>query len=240
MKKYYQTLQLNDNLHCYLWQGRGNNCHTYLLANVLAGERPHALIDPGHTANEMGEACFDRLVEAMQNDGIKAEEIGLVLNTHSHPDHCEANEILVQKFGAPLIAISKEEDDFRRTTGEKLYDMLGMTAPKFEPFVYLGEGELKLGKAIFHCLLAPGHSPGSLCFYWPDKKILITGDVAFFGSIGRTDFPGGSVAALAQSIDKLAALDVEHLLPGHATEYGSIVKGADLVKRNFQALKMIF
>lgn len=240
MRNHYCPVQLNENLYCYLWQGMGNNCHTYLLAHVLKGKQPHVIIDPGHLTNEMGETCFDMLIEALQNNGFKAEDIGLVLNTHSHPDHCEANETLVQKYNVPLIALSQEEDDFRRKTGERLYAMLGMTAPKFEPFLYLGEGELELGRAVLHCLLTPGHSPGSLCFYWPANKILITGDVAFFGSIGRTDFPGGSVTALAQSIDKLAALDIEYLLPGHATEYGSIVKGADLVKRNFQALRMIF
>lgn len=240
MKNYYQPVKLTENLSCYLWHGTGNNCHTYLLSDVLEGKQPHVIIDPGHITNEMGEACFDMLIESLLKDGIEAGDIGLILNTHSHPDHCEANEALVQKYSTPLIALSKEEDEFRLTIGERLSAMLGMISPKFETALHLGEGELKLGKVALHCLLTPGHSPGSLCFYWPEKKVLISGDVAFFGSIGRTDFPGGSVAALARSIDKLATLDVEYLLPGHATEYGSIVKGANLVKRNFQALRMIF
>ena len=118
-----------------------------------------------------------------------------------------------------------------------------MDPPQFEAFFYLQEGELTLGKQHvlnLQVLHTPGHSPGSVCLYCPDTKVLITGDVVFFGSIGRTDFPGGSLATLMQSIDKLSTLDVEYVLPGHSTEYGALIEGSDKVKRNFQAIKMMF
>jgi len=67
---------------------------------------------------------------------------------------------------------------------------------------------------------------------------LISGDVVFAGSIGRTDFPGGSPSLLRKSIDELSQLDVEYLVPGHSTEMGSIISGKDKVKRNFYTVKM--
>jgi glyoxylase-like metal-dependent hydrolase (beta-lactamase superfamily II) len=119
--------------------------------------------------------------------------------------------------------------------------MFRMKAPQFAPLFFLKEGTLDLGaknKTDLQVLHTPGHSPGSVCLYWPDKKLLITGDVVFYGSIGRTDFPSGSLSLLKRSIDKLSQLDVECLVPGHSTEYGSIIKGKLNVERNFQAVKL--
>jgi hydroxyacylglutathione hydrolase len=236
----YESLQLANSFYCYIWQGNGNNCNTCLLSNVLRGEKPHIIIDPGHITNEFGENCFDDLAKAISDDGFKVDDVGLIINTHSHPDHCEANELLVQRSGA-WVTLSREEDEFRHTSGERLNSMMGAKTPQFTPLFYLTEGELNLGpknKVTLQVLLTPGHSPGSICLYWPETGILITGDVVFYGSIGRTDFPGGSLSQLKKSIDKLSLLDVEYLVPGHRTEYGNVIKGKTHVKRNFQAVKL--
>jgi len=236
----YKSVQLADGFYCYIWQGSGNNCNTCLFADVLRGERPHAIVDPGHITNEFGETCFDNLVKAMEGDGFKIDDIGLIINTHSHPDHCQSNELVVEKSGA-WITMSEEEDEFRNTLGEKLYAMLGVKVPQFTSLFHLKEGDLSLGtksKVELQIIHTPGHSPGSICLYWPDNKILITGDVVFYGSIGRTDFPSGSLSLLKKSIDKLSQLDAEVLVPGHSTQYGSIVEGRLNVERNFQAVKL--
>ncbi|MBM3154997.1 MAG: MBL fold metallo-hydrolase [Chloroflexi bacterium] len=240
LPKYYNSVKLADGLRCYIWQGRGNNCNSCLFTNVLRGERPHVLVDPGHVTNEFSEPCFDYLTKAMEGDGFKVEDIGLIINTHTHPDHCEANEKVVEKSGA-WVTLSEEEDEFRNTLGKRLYSMFHVKIPEFTPLFYLKEGELNLGaanKVHLQIILSPGHSPGSVCLYWPEKKILITGDVVFYGSIGRTDFPSGSLSQLKQSIDRLSQLDVEYLVPGHSTELGSIVKGKKNVERNFQSVKL--
>jgi len=176
----------------------------------------------------------------MEQDAIKVEDTGLIINTHTHPDHCEANELLLQRSRA-IIALSKEEDEFRETMGERLYTLFGATIPQFSPFFHLKEGNLSLGtknKINFQILLTPGHSPGSICLYWQEQKVLITGDVIFYGSIGRTDLPGGSLSQLKKSIDRLSGLNVEYLVPGHNTEFGAIVRGKQNVERNFQAVKL--
>jgi len=236
----YETLHPADGFYYYVWQGSGNNCNTCLFSDVLRGDKPHIIVDPGHITNEFGESCFDYLTKTIEDSGFKIEDIGLIINTHSHIDHCQANEAVVQKSGA-WVTLSEEEEEFRRTSGERLYSMMGAKIPQFTPLFYLKEGELNLGaknKIKLEVLLTPGHSPGSICLYWPDNKILVTGDVVFLGSIGRTDFPGGSLSLLKKSIDKLSHLDVEYVVPGHSTEYGNIIKGKKNVQRNFQAVKL--
>ena len=237
-------MRLLDNLYCYIWRGRGNNCHSYLFADVLGGDRPHVLIDPGHVVNELNERCLDHLLSTMEREGLKAEDIGLIINTHSHPDHCEANETVVErskaKAGASspkraLIAIHEDEAEYQRAVGALLARVLGREA-KFEADFYLKEGQLNLGqerRINLDILHTPGHSPGSISLYWPDNRVLITGDVVFFGSVGRTDIPGGDGELLKQSIERLSKLDVEYLLPGHSTELGSIIRGKEKVKQNF-------
>jgi len=250
--KLHNSRKLFDRLFCYIWQGRGNNGNTYLLANVLRGDRPHVMIDPGFVANEMREPCFDSLEKSMTADGFRIEDIGLIINTHTHPDHCEATETIVEKStGKPskgkisqtLVALSREEDDYYRLVGERMFGMFGLKAAKLNPFFYLTDGELSLGRdeerVNFQVFLTPGHSPGSVCLYWAERKVLITGDLLFFGGVGRTDFPGGSLTTLKQSIERISSLDTDYLLPGHSTEYGSLIEGKDKVERNFMALKLI-
>ena len=240
---YHNSVSLAENSYCYVWQGKGNNCHTVLLPSVLRGERPHVLIDPGHVRNELGETCFDSLAQAMERNGFKVDDIGLVIGTHSHPDHIEAVELVVEKSGA-LFALSREEDEFYRTMGKMFFQAFGGKPPQVNPFFYLKEGDLSLGakdnKVAIRVLFTPGHSPGSISLYLEEEKMLISGDVVFAGSVGRTDFPGGSPSLLRKSIDELSQLDVEYLVPGHSTELGSIIVGQDKVRRNFYTVKMFF
>jgi len=238
---YYKSMKLDERIYCYIWQGMGNNCNTCVFPNILKDDHPHVIIDPGHLINESREECFANLEKAMAADKIKVEDIGLVINTHSHPDHCEANEYIIGRSSA-AVTMSQEEDAFRTTIGERLYKMFDIKSPRFTPFFYLKEGNLDLGKDGFQVqvLLTPGHSPGSVCLYLPAKKILITGDVVFFMSVGRTDFPGGNAMQLKHSIDKLSELDVEYLVPGHNTEPNGVIKGKGEIKRNFEAVQMFF
>ncbi len=241
-------MRLIGNLFCYIWTGKGNNSNSYLFANVLRGDRPHVIIDPGQVVNELREPCFDRLLRFIERDGLKAEDIGLIINTHSHPDHCDANEALVEltkkKTGTgnvkqALIAIHRDEVEHQRMMRELMAKMLGRET-RFEPDFFLREGNLNLGKenkVNLEILHTPGHSPGSISIYWPEHRVLITGDVLFYRAVGRTDFPSGDGKLLKRSIEKLAELDVEYLLPGHNTEFGSIIRGKEKVKENFNFVR---
>jgi len=120
-----------------------------------------------------------------------------------------------------------------RVDYEFVLKYLGSPAGFPQPAFFLQEGDLVIGDKAFQVILTPGHSPGSVCLYWPEKKALFTGDVVFSQSIGRTDLPGGSGRQLKESIMRLAELDVDILCPGH----GDVVTGRENVKKNFQMIR---
>jgi len=83
---------------------------------------------------------------------------------------------------------------------------------------------------IFH---TPGHSPGSVSLFWPEQKVLFTGDLIFKEGIGRTDLPGGDSTLLKKSIKRRSDLEIEWLLSGH----GDIISGRKEVKTNFEHIE---
>lgn len=100
------------------------------------------------------------------------------------------------------------------------------SVPKITP-AWESDGTFELGNFTFETLHLPGHSPGSVGFYFPDDKLLIGGDVLFKGSMGRTDLPGGDGTALYASLRRLAELPAETVvIPGHgpATTIGEEIR----------------
>ena len=105
--------------------------------------------------------------------------------------------------------------------------MYGLPIPEEspEPGKFLKEGEtINFGNTCLEMLLTPGHSPGSLSFYCAADKFVIAGDVLFYGSVGRSDLPGGDHATLINAIKTqlLPLGDDITVHPGHgpATRIG--------------------
>jgi hydroxyacylglutathione hydrolase len=115
-------------------------------------------------------------------------------------------------------------------TARPFIDAPDFLAKHLEPDFVLAEGDRRIGDTTIEVIATPGHSPSSLCFYWPDRRALFTGDVIFSQRIGRTDLPGGSGKLLKESIQRLSTLDVDCLLPGH----GAPVAAPDAVRENFR------
>jgi hydroxyacylglutathione hydrolase len=218
-------VKLTEDLFTYVYQGKDNNCNSYLIANTLSESR-HVLIDPGHvTTGYYREPGLDRLLQSMTMDGIKPESIGLVILTHAHTDHCEAATHFRQ-MGAK-VALHKDD--------EYLYQRLGG-----EPDVYLDEGTLELGTSVVNniqVLHVPGHSPGHIALYWVERKALFVGDVIFYRSTGRVDLPGGSTSEMRRSIQRLSELDAEYLLCGHPYGHPGVIKGKEAIAQNFDFIK---
>jgi len=222
-------MRIVESLYAYVWQGNDNNCNSYVFAHALTGGK-HVLVDPGHLVTPYyREPGLDRLIRAMETDGIDASSVGLVIITHAHPDHCEAALYLREENHA-LVALHEADEASYRTLGGKVD-------------IHLGKGKLELGSdkpetlQIFH---SPGHTPGHVTVYWPDHKVLIAGDCIFYRSTGRTDFPGGDARALQRSIDVLSELEIEYLLCGHAYGNSGILTGRETVQDNFRFIKNFF
>ena len=140
-----------------------------------------------------------------------------LLNTHCHLDHVFGNKFISDTYGLLLHLHEKEKIvlDYAPTAG------LQWNMP-FENYrgelVFLKEGDIiRLGESELKIFFTPGHSPGSICFYCEEQQFIISGDVLFRQSIGRTDLPGGDFDTLINSIrQKLFVLPGEVVVyPGH-------------------------
>ena len=175
------------------------NC--YLVAEA-GGDA--VVIDPGAEA--------ERIIEAVRSRDLKVKHI---LLTHVHFDHMQAAADVAAATGADILA---PEGDWPALTDPQLslcHMMPGGGSQTLSAAGKLRDGEVvEAGKLRLTVLRTPGHTPGSCCFLCGD--VLFTGDTLFRGSVGRTDFPGGSYDALKRSLDRLAALPGDYpLLPGH-------------------------
>ncbi|HEX9609905.1 MAG TPA: MBL fold metallo-hydrolase [Candidatus Limnocylindria bacterium] len=173
---------------------------------VWDGRSADALVlDPG-----MGAA--GPLMERTAAAGLR---LHLIANSHGHIDHVFDNAPLVRASGAPLAI---HPDDAYRLAGENAY---GFELERSVATQDLREGEqLRIGDLVFDVLHTPGHTEGSVCLYEERAGLLLSGDVLFAGSYGRTDLPGGNEEQMVASLARLSRGIPGHVrvLPGHGPE----------------------
>lgn len=178
---------------------------------VLSNEKGEAIIiDPGCYFSEEEKT----LKQYIFNNNIQPVKL---LNTHCHLDHVFGNKWVAETFKLELFLHDREEMLLKLAPASGL--MYGLTFSNYKgPLHFLKNGDtITLGNDKLEVILAPGHSPGSICFYCKEQNFLIGGDVLFLESIGRTDLPGGNHNLLLKSIrEKLFVLpDETTVYPGH-------------------------
>ena len=177
-----------------------SNCY------VLWNEDKKALIiDPGSEA--------ETILGTIENIGLSI--VGYPL-THGHVDHVSALSRVHAAHPAP-IALHPEDARWAFTKRNQM-------APIYDPPESPGRIDRELGDGQawmdagfrYEVLHTPGHTPGGVCFLFPDHNVLISGDTLFRGSVGRTDLPGGNMDVLMNSLKRLADLPEElRVFPGH-------------------------
>lgn len=175
------------------------NC--YLLA--CDETREGVIIDPGAEAKT--------ILEMVAREKIKVQYI---INTHGHIDHVGANEEVRQALGVPLL-IHEADGEMCNKPHVSLSAFIGKLRLAV-PDRLLTDGEkLSVGNLTLEVIATPGHTKGSSSLLV--DGVLFTGDTLFAGSIGRTDFPGGSFEQIIRSIKErlLAFPDNTPVYPGH-------------------------
>ncbi|KTT15463.1 MBL fold metallo-hydrolase [Pseudacidovorax intermedius] len=169
-----------------------------------------ALIDPG------GE--IDRLIAAAESRGLQLAQLWL---THAHIDHAGGAGELAERLGLPIVG-PHPGDQFWIDGLPQQSAMFGFPpARAFVPTRWLADGDtVTLGEETLTVRHCPGHTPGHVVFHSAGAQRAFVGDVLFAGSIGRTDFPGGSHPQLIDSIvQRLWPMGDETVfIPGHGPE----------------------
>lgn len=185
------------------------------------------IIDPG---------CYFAPEEMKMKSFIEENNLHPIylLNTHCHLDHIFGNNFIAKTYKLPLYLnrLEKQWLENGPATGQ-LWQM------PFDNYSgelkYIDGGDvIPIGDDELQVLFTPGHSPGHLSFYSKENKFVISGDVLFQGSVGRTDLPGGDFTILEESIKtKLYTLPADTIVysgHGESTTIGDEMKTNPFVK----------
>ena len=177
--------------------------NTYFLMNPETKEM--ILVDPADEAE-----AVERKVTAMEG------KPAAVLLTHGHYDHMLAADAVRKKYGVPVYVHELDEQVLEDATlnlsglWSRAYTMKADRTVREGDVLHLAGYEIRV-------LHTPGHTQGSVCYYFPEQKILMSGDTLFFESYGRTDFPTSSARDMQKSVRRLLAELPEDtaVYPGH-------------------------
>jgi glyoxylase-like metal-dependent hydrolase (beta-lactamase superfamily II) len=176
--------------------------------SILGDESTHEamVIDPGDQ--------IEGILAILRQEKLTLKQIVI---THAHIDHVGGAMKLKAATGASILMNQNDYPLLKMLDQQATW--VGMKSPgavQIDESVSQGR-VLKIGEISSQVIDTPGHTEGSICIYFPAEKKLIAGDTLFAGSIGRTDFPGGSMEKIMRSLHHqvLALPDETEVVPGH-------------------------
>ena len=165
-------------------------------------ENTYVVYDETLEASVIDPGCYEKEEQNLLTDFILAKNLNvkILLNTHCHIDHVLGNDFVKHQYKVPFFIHPTELPVLKAV---KTYAP-NYGFPRYQealPDGELREGtRIKFGNSSLEILFLSGHSPGHVGFYESNQKILISGDVLFYHSIGRTDLPGGNLDTLIKNI----------------------------------------
>jgi glyoxylase-like metal-dependent hydrolase (beta-lactamase superfamily II) len=163
------------------------------------------VVDPGGDAEDLLLQVHEHHLDILR-----------IVLTHGHLDHFGAAATLQRELDCPIFI--HPDDTLLIEHASVQAQMFQLPEPEmFTPQALPVQDDIRFGHEYVQVLETPGHSPGGICLFHPERKILFSGDTLFNGSVGRTDLPGGNGDQLLASIrQKLLTLPPDTIVyPGH-------------------------
>lgn len=182
----------------------GTNCY------VVHTENEVLIIDPA-CSNQYEQ---QQLYACVNSLNLPSTALHIVA-THGHLDHLWGAAWATEQWHMPVLM--HEADIPMAQAMQQQYNLFGIRrAAEVFPIENL---KSKIKNLKFEIINTPGHTPGSVCLYWPEEKVLFSGDTLFCMGYGRTDLPGGNMGQLIGSLEYLFALPGDvHVYPGHGED----------------------
>lgn len=153
-----------------------------------------------------------KILESIDLNNLILDKIIL---THTHWDHFGDLAVLKEKTEAPVYVHPLDQANLESPGADGLPMIMPIRGANADHLIEEGD-TLEVGTLKFKVIHTPGHSPGGICLYCPEHKMLISGDTLFQGSIGNLSFPTASPEDMWKSLEKLAKLPKDtNVYPGH-------------------------
>ena len=182
---------------------------------VVSNEQHTLLIDPAcYTPYEQQQLYNYINRQSIINRQSSNRQLSIVA-THGHLDHLWGAAWATETWHTPVLM--HEADIPLARAMQQQYDMFGIRQKAIPfPIKPLNENKFSIFNFQFSIISTPGHTPGSICLYFPEDNVLFSGDTLFHMGYGRTDLPGGNFAQLMDSLERLMTLPPStRVLPGH-------------------------
>ena len=189
---------------------------------LLRGDEGCVLIDSGYHSHSAQTL-------ALVQHALQGQALALLVNTHIHSDHIGGNAALQAAFGVPILVPLAHHDAVAQWDEAAL--LLSIARQKSPPFRHQGVvhpgDRMQWGGMEWHALAVPGHDMGALAFHNPELRVLISGDALWEDGFGIVfpellDQPGLGLAAQRQTLEMLARLPVDVVIPGHGAPFTSV------------------
>jgi glyoxylase-like metal-dependent hydrolase (beta-lactamase superfamily II) len=206
--------------------------------NILLKSRDgHVLIDSGYVRH--APLTLALLASAR---GIGYEPLAFLVNTHCHSDHVGGNAAIVRRYGCPVAVPAAEAPLIERWDGKALlYDYCDQQIERFAvDHVLPADTTHVWGDLEWQALAAPGHDMGALVFYNAEHRALISGDALWehgFGFVMPPEVDAQALSATRATIEKLAALDIRIVIPGHGEPFTDVAAALDRARKRIVAFE---
>ena len=180
---------------------------------VVSTDAGIILIDPACSNQYEQQVLYNYINSSLSGAKHSVIPSLIIVATHGHLDHLWGAAWATEQWHTPVLM--HEADIPMAKDMQSQYDLFGIRATA-ESFPMEELGLRESGFRDLEVLHTPGHTPGSVCLYWPEEKTLLSGDTLFRMGYGRTDLPGGSMSQLIASLEQVLSLPADtKVYPGH-------------------------